>query len=321
VLSAQGRINPAPAAAYSAAHAGDAVLVFHHDSLVFEQYQNGWKAEQPHQLASGTKTFTCGSADGLLQLDKSVVAQMDPQMTQMTQMDPQMTRILGATTVRQLLNLTSGLGVDENGKLVRVSPPGQKFAYGGVSFLLFNQLLAAKLPDGDVIGYLKRRIFTPLGITSVTMQPGNLASGAALTARDWGKFGVLLLQRGRWRGRQLVPAAAVAECGKGSEANPFYGLGVWLNPAPLDRGSDSLAPPSLRSGRRLGATVQRADSTDRIINAPDLPHDLMLAAGSGGQRLYILPTQGLVVVRFGHNTGPDYRDGEFLRLLLGARSH
>jgi CubicO group peptidase (beta-lactamase class C family) len=300
------------AARYSALHAGDAVLVFQHDSVVFEQYQNGWKAEAPHPLASGTKAFGCvlaalASGDKLLNLDQPT-----------PQIDPQIAQILGATTVRQLLNLTSGLSADENGNLIRVSPPGQRFAYGGVSFLVFNQLLASKVPDGDVVAYLKRRIFTPLGITSVTMQPGNLASGAALTARDWGRFGELLLDRGRApNGRQLVPAAGLAECGKGSDANPYYGMGVWLNPAPLDRGPAPHAPPSLRSGRRLGVTVQRADSTDRIISAPDLPHDLLLAAGTGGQRLYILPSQGLVVVRFGHNTGPDFKDDQFLRLLFG----
>jgi hypothetical protein len=62
--------------------------------------------------------------------------------------------------------------------------------------------------------------------------------------------------------------------------------------------------------------VERAGPKDRLILAPDLPHDLRLAAGTGGQRLYLLPGAGLVVVRFGHNTGPDYRDDVFLRTLL-----
>jgi hypothetical protein len=62
--------------------------------------------------------------------------------------------------------------------------------------------------------------------------------------------------------------------------------------------------------------VDRAGPTDHLIQAPDLPHDLLMAAGTGGQRLYVLPSQGMVAVRFGHNTGPDYRDDAFLRLLL-----
>ncbi|HTR20217.1 MAG TPA: hypothetical protein VMH88_05115 [Gemmatimonadales bacterium] len=130
-----------------------------------------------------------------------------------------------------------------------------------------------------------------------------LASGAAMTARAWGRFGLLLLDRGRWHGRQLVPGSSLAECGHGSAANPGYGLGVWLN-AP-----DPTRPPP--------PGVQRVGPRDRLIQAPDLPHDLWMAAGTGGQRLYLLPSQHLVVVRFGHNTGPDYRDDVFLRTLLG----
>ncbi|HWA15381.1 MAG TPA: serine hydrolase [Gemmatimonadales bacterium] len=301
-LLAQRSTSPASIAAqYSAAHAGDAVLVYRNDSLIFEQYQNGWKADQSHSLASGTKAFACvlvalAQRDGLIRLETQI-AQSQPTITPIDPRSP-----LAGVTVRQLLNLTSGLSTDQNGQLIRVAAPGQRFAYGGVSFLVFNQLLASKLPDGDVVGYLTRRVFRPLGMTSVVMEPGNLASGAAMTARDWGKFGVLLLQRGEWQGRQLIPAAALAECGKGSDANPYYGMGLWLNPAEPTRPAPS--------------GVQRAGASDRIVSAPDLPHDLLLAAGSGGQRLYILPTQGLVVVRLGHNTGPDYRDEEFLRLLM-----
>src|SRR5688572_12531586 len=59
------------AADYSRAHAGDAVLVLHGDRIVFEEYHNGYRAETPHMLASGTKSFSCAIAvvaiqDGLL---------------------------------------------------------------------------------------------------------------------------------------------------------------------------------------------------------------------------------------------------------------
>jgi CubicO group peptidase (beta-lactamase class C family) len=118
--------------------------------------------------------------------------------------------------------------------------------------------MSRKLRGADLVTYLTRRVFAPLGIDVGYWQrdaAGHpyLASGVALTARAWGRFGQLLLDEGRVSGRQLVPLAALAECGQGS---------------------------------------------------------------SSGQRLYILPSAGLVVVRFGHNTGPDYRDDEFLRTLL-----
>jgi CubicO group peptidase (beta-lactamase class C family) len=292
------------AARYSAEHEGDAVLVFRRDSLLLEEYQNGYDGRQPHPLASGTKTFSCvlaalGQADGLLSLDEPVARTLSE-----FQEDSLSRRI----TIRQLLNLTSGLEPDATGTgITMVSPPGQRFAYGGTSFAVFGAVMSRKLHGEDLVAYLTRRVFAPLGIDVASWQRDGaghpyLASGAALTARAWGRFGVLLLDQGRWNGRQLVPRAALAECGQGSEANPGYGLGVWLNtPVPA-------APPP--------RGVERAGPKDRLILAPDLPHDLWLAAGTGGQRLYILPSAGLVVVRFGHNTGPDYRDDVFLRTLL-----
>ncbi len=293
------------AAQYSAQHDGDAVLVFRGDSLVLEEYQNGFAAGGAHWLASGTKTFACvlaalAQGDGLLTLDEPV-ARSIPEFTA----DSELARV----TIRQLLNLTSGLGVDPaSNKLARDAGPGVRFVYGGVGFVLFGEVLTRQLHGEDLLAYLGRRVFDPMGIAPSgwerddTDRPG-LASGAAFTARAWGQFGLLLLHRGRWRGRQLVPRDGLAQCGRGSESNPGYGLGVWLN-AP-----DPTAPPPVG--------VVRAAPADHLIHAPDLPHDLWLAAGSGGQRLYILPSAGLVAVRFGHNTGPDYRDDAFLRLLLG----
>jgi len=292
------------AARYSAEHEGDAVLVFRGDSLVLEDYQNGFDGRSPHQLASGTKTFSCvlaalGQADNLLTLDEPVAR---------TVTEFARDSLLARVTIRQLLNLTSGLAVDStSGALAMVSRPGQRFSYGGTSFAVFGEVMSRKLHGEDLVAYLARRVFAPLGIGVASWQRDGaghpaLASGAAMTARAWGRFGELLLDRGRVSGRQLVPRAALTECGQGSAANPWYGLGVWLN-APLPK-----APPP--------RGVERVGSSDRLMYAPDLPHDLWLAAGTGGQRLYILPSAGLVVVRFGHNTGPDYRDDAFLSTLL-----
>ena len=303
---AQSMARLRAAARYSAEHEGDAVLVFRRDSLVLEQYQNGYDGRLPHPLASGTKTFSCvlaalGQADGLLALDEPVARTV----TELGD-DSLMRRV----TIRQLLNLTSGLEPDTTGSgLAMVSRPGQRFVYGGTGFAVFGEVMSHKLHGEDLVAYLARRILTPLGIDlGYWVRDGAgrpyLASGAALTARAWGRFGLLLLERGRWHDRQLVPRAALAECGRGSAANPGYGLGVWLNtPVPTRP-----PPPG----------VERAGPQDRLILAPDLPHDLWLAAGTGGQRLYILPSTGLVVVRFGHNTGPDYRDDVFLRTMLGG---
>jgi len=150
------------AAHYSSLHSGDAVLVFRHDSLVFEQYQNGYDRDSPHPLASGTKTFACalaalGQADGLLTLDEPVARTL-PELAA----DSAAKRL----TIRQLLNLTSGLEPDATGTQLRfVSPPSRRFAYGGTSFAVFGAVMSQKLKGEDLVAFLTRRVFTSLGVT------------------------------------------------------------------------------------------------------------------------------------------------------------
>lgn len=157
---AQSAANLRGAARYSAAHEGDAVavLVFRRDSLVFEEYQNGYDGRLPHPLASGTKTFSCvlaalGQADHLLELDEPVSGTLAEFRN-----GPRERRL----TVRQLLNLTSGLEPDSaTGGLAMAAPPGQRFAYGGAGFEVFGALMSRKLHGGDLVSYLRRRILEP----------------------------------------------------------------------------------------------------------------------------------------------------------------
>jgi CubicO group peptidase (beta-lactamase class C family) len=128
-----------------------------------------------------------------------------------------------------------------------------------------------------------------------------LPQGAVLTVREWVKFGELVRAGGVWKGKALVDRAAFAELFKGSAANPGYGITFWL-PNP-------------------GAVVGEG-GTD-IGRAADLPRDLVLAAGAGNQRLYIIPSRGLVVARLAEFDGrpapaaiPRWSDAAFIRFFL-----
>lgn len=271
---------------------GHALLVYREGRLVFEDYFNGHTREQPHRLASGTKSFVGVLAvmaveDGLLQLDEKVSATLTE-----WQADPRKSRI----TIRQLLSLTSGVAGGEIGdvpsyreavKLAEAKfPPGEKFQYGPVPFQCFGELLRRKLVSRKetVEGYLKRRLLGPIGLKVLVWREdaeGNpqLPSGALLTAREWAKFGLLVLNRGAWEGRQLVSEKLLAECFHGTSAHPTYGLTFWLNAA------------------------------------DERPRDLVMAAGAGKQKLYIVPSQQLLVVQFAE-AARRFQERELLRLVL-----
>lgn len=201
--------NPPPqyqqAADYSARHGGRALLIQKGGQVLFERYDNGWRSNRPHPLASGTKSFTGVLAmlavqDGLLRLDEKAAETLTE-----WQGDPGKSQI----TVRQLLELSSGLapgdkelgggrlgtnllgyaaaerarrlGLSEAGEgpadkfraaleLPLTHPPGTTFQYGPSHFYAFGELLQRKLAGSDrrqkrVVEYLRERLLEPIGIS------------------------------------------------------------------------------------------------------------------------------------------------------------
>ena len=285
-----------PAADYLQSCNGHALLVYRDGQLLFEDYMNGHTQDQPHRLASGTKSFVGVLAvmaveDGLLKLDERVADTLTEWMGDSWK---------SQVTIRQLLSLTSGITGGEVGDVpgyreaVRLGeakfPPGEKFQYGPIPFQCFGELLRRKLEPRkeSVEGYIKRRLLDPIGLKPSawrkdTQGNPNLPSGAQLTAREWAKFGLFVLNRGAWEGRQLVSEKLLAECFQGSKAHPAYGLTFWLNAA------------------------------------DERPRDLVMAAGAGKQKLYIVPSRRLLIVQFAEATRR-FQERELMRLVFDGVS-
>lgn len=314
---AQDRLEMA--ASYSASKSGDALLVWQRDSLVLERDQNGYDAEMPHLLASGTKTFSglmawAAVADGLFTLDERVAATIPSWRD-----DPQTSTI----TVRQLLSLTSGLApggparslsFDEALDQPLVHPPGEGFRYGPAAFQAFGAFLQRKLDGEDPARYLQRRILSPIGAevagwSRVDGTDPKLGGGARMTARDWLRVGRLILQDGQWNGSAVLPVGLRDTLATSTPAGPGYGLTVWRNAA--------VDPDHAFFDHAPRAT--RPDGPDGMIYAGG-PSDLFMAAGAFNQRLYVIPSRETVVVRFGR---PDrsFSDAELLARLLDGRAY
>ena len=115
-----------------------------------------------------------------------------------------------------------------------------------------------------------------------------------------------MLGNGNYRGRQIVPAALLREAFIGSQANPSYGLTFWLNQqAPSGREADM--------ERMLDLPWQNAQWTDVCI-CKDAPADMVVALGSGYQRLFVIPSLKAIIVRQGSNA--KFSDAQFLGSCL-----
>lgn len=170
--------------------------------------------------------------------------------------------------------------------------PGTRYAYSNPGMAALAYAVTASLKGAaqtNIRALLETRVFDPLGLSEREWSIGYGRAyevdglelyanwgGAAFTARALARIGQWMLQRGRWKGRQLVDAEwvtrAVSYAGmpkaarKPGHPNPASGLAWWTNQGGVWR---------------------------------NVPHDAFAGAGAGNQVLLVVPSLDLVVVRQG----------------------
>jgi CubicO group peptidase (beta-lactamase class C family) len=311
----------ARAAKYSESKRGVSMLVIQNGRTISEHYANGGSARGRWPIFSGTKSFwgiaaLAAARDGLFKLD-------DPVSDTITEWksNPLKSQI----TIRELLNQTDGIeGAsrlqrasirDRNAMAIRlpaIASPGSAFIYGPSHMQIFSELLRRKLKGRSTIAYFEGHVSDRLGLHRLNYKKdsrGNPlpATGFELTAREWARLGELVLGNGNYHGRRIVPAALLREAFSGSQANPSYGLTFWLNQqAPTVQEADM---------ERMLDLSWQSTQWNGVCVCKDAPADMVVALGSGYQRLFIIPSLQAIIVRQGSSA--KFSDAHFLRLILG----
>ncbi|GLH76920.1 serine hydrolase [Bradyrhizobium sp. SSBR45G] len=207
-------------------------------------------------------------------------------------------------TIEQLMRMTSGLALDETNSgfdptsqmeihrdmaafavhAPLIAPPGQRWAYSSASTQILARIIrdAAGGPE-QTIELAWRELFNPLGMRHVTLQfdgTGTMQGHANMlaSARDWARLGQLYLGDGVVGNRRILPEGWVAMSATAT-LDTDYGAGLWTN-----RSQHVHAQGRARQG---------------------IPADAFFAFGLLGQRLVIMPSQRMVVVRLGDAIDPD----------------
>ena len=226
------------------------IMILRHGKVVAEKYNHPWGAPYGHTLYSCSKTFTAvavglAMADTLLTLDTRL-SDVLPDKLPLEPSDS-----LLQITVRDLLTMRSGLPVDTRMRTVSrdwtrtylaqpmVAQPGALFAYDSIDTYLLSAMVQ-RVTGKTVMGLLRERIFAPMHITQAYWEE----SPEGITCGGWGlylqlesmaKFGQLLVQRGMWAGRQLVPTEWVDQMLTKQVDVPNgtrYGYHIWQCPYP-----------------------------------------------------------------------------------------
>ena len=324
-VGAQVTIDPrglALAEAYADKMDSVAMLVFHRGALRYEKYWPGYDAAtrtNPNSMHKGVLALVVGAAIADGHID-SVDA---PASGWITEWQGDARRDI---TVRELLQMTSGLEVPIFGtwKSSRIlfgsdlqagvlglgteGPHGAAFQYNNASSQALVMLLE-RATGKRYADYLSGRIWQHIGAQDAALwldraggQPRGFCCLFA-TARDWLRVGRLILERGRVGEEQVLPAAWIDAMTAPSPRNPNFGMNVWLG-----------SPPGRQRPYNRYTTKAGADA---YHSTPFAARDVIFIDGFGGQRVYIVPAEELVIVRTGVSSR-EWDDAILPNAIIGA---
>lgn len=310
------------AAGYSLRSGGEALIVWQGGKTLHESYLNPSAANSRKNAQSITKSISAlalfiAAGRGVVDLDAPVDS---------------LTKRKGASiTIRDLLNQTSGLNPGYSAlyghrlknkattalSLNSVTSPGASFVYGPSHYEVLETVLAnsLKCDPAGTLRFIQANLLGPLGIETGDWQKDAagrpyFSAGASLSPQEALRLGRLLVDGGRRWIFPLVPSKHLQDATHGSDANPAYGMGFWLNKnASRQDASEEDVERAIGGGK---TTVQWS----KFCLSRKAPSDLIAMVGSGGQRIYVSPSQKLVIVRFGH--GSRFEDPAFLQALFGT---
>lgn len=205
------------------------VMIVKNGSVIYSKWQSQGADSLPHVLHSVSKTFTATAvglaiADGKMALTDKVIDYFPDKLPD------EVSDNLQAMTIRDLL--TMSCGHDEE---PRISTPKEDWVstflahpveHEPGTFYLYNSLgtymlsaIVQQVTGEKVVDYLTPRLFEPLHIDKPKWEesPQGINCGGwglYLKTEDLAKMGQLLLQKGEWNGRQLIPAEWVEEMSK-----------------------------------------------------------------------------------------------------------
>lgn len=269
------------------------VLVVRNDSLVFEEYFNGSARSSSNNVHSASKSVL-GAALAIA-VERGDIPSLD---TRVSDVLPEYftgtESSRSAITLRDLMTMSAGLSWTEDETEYEIesstdwvaavlgqrmaSTPGTSFTYSTGNTHVLSAIIQRATGMGTC-EFVHQYLFSPMNVTAEHWgrDPQGVSSGGYnlyLTPRELAKFGLLMLHDGTWKGQQLVPAKYVQEAQRtvfDVDATTSYGELFWV----------------------------------RTIAG----HKTFFAWGWGGQFVYVIPDEDLVLV-ITQNTSDDHANRE-----------
>ena len=281
-----------------------ALLVWHKGQLALEYYAGGYEASDLTQTNSVHKSILALLVG--IAVDEGAIGSVDDPVEDY--LEDWIQQPLGKVRIKHLLSMTSGLGApsarirlfDHSMRLLhapdiaqvaraaeQTQAPGELFDYSNTNAQLLVEVLESATNE-NYEDYLSRKLWSVFAEYPGALWPDREAGTPhgfcclIATPRDLLRLGLILLNDGRVGAQQVVSQAWIKAMAQPSVRNPNYGYLVW-------RGSPYQPVRGYSAKGQFGA--QHSE--------PYLADDLLFFDGFGGQRIYIVPSLELVIVRVG----------------------
>jgi len=263
-------------------------MILYNGKIVTENYFNGHTNTSSWYWASAGKTLTStvsgiAKEEGLININNKVSDYLGLGWTSETLEKENL------ITCKNLLSMNSGIddsfGDDVSpANLVYKADAGTRWAYHNVYVKM--QDVIAQASNQTWNNYFNTKLRDRIGMSGLWIDLDNLSVYWSNT-RSMARFGLLIYAKGKWENTQIVPQSFLNDATNTSQnINLAYGYLWWLN------GKSSYHLPQTQ--------IQFSGSL-----IPNAPNDMFAALGKNDQKIYIIPSKKLVIIRMG-----DSADGE-----------
>lgn len=283
-----------------------AFLVLYGNQLITEKYSEGFDKDT-RQLGWSMAKSIMSTLTGIL------VQQGKIDINQPTGIETWQNDERKKITWNHLLQMNSGLEWEENyGAISDVTKmlyaeddiysfavnhkldgtPGKTWKYSSGTSNILSGLIRKQLDDDEAfLNFANKELFNWIGAESMVLEtdPSGTIVGSSYawaTPRDWAKYGLLYLQNGKVADQQIFP----------------------------DWWAEYTATPAEGSEGKYGAQFWKQNDEE----FPNVPKDMYFADGFQGQRIFIIPSKNLVIVRFGLTNKGDISFNQLLKEVIEA---
>lgn len=300
------------------------LIVHHGQGIQFEAYWREFGPDDATETLSMAKSVL-GLTFGFAVEDGSIGSIDDPVTDYLVEWEGTDKESL---TIRHVLQMASGLehfrfdyrllqnpynkairlfiGPDMENAILRfdlTAAPGTEFNYNSANTQLL-MLILERATGRAYADYVSEKLWRPLGAKPATLwmdRAGGMPKAYAFfqaRPRDWLRIGLAIKNKGVVDGRQVIPAEWLDAMFTPSPNNPKYGLQAWI-------GSPHVTERFYNRNTPFG--VKQAE--------PFPADDVVFFDGGGGQRVYVVPSADLVIVRTGMASA-DWDDGVIPNIIL-----